>query len=257
MSNFKVYRAVISLGKETDTLDNYGRTVREEKVEEYSDNRIRDILKKYTGRISQTPPAFSAIHYKGERLYRKVLRGEVPHIAPREVEIKTFRLLKNKMGEITFEVCASKATYIRSLARDIANSLGTCGHLAKLRRLEIGPFSVKEAFNLNEIVDWSPVIPLETALEYLPRVMVNQEEAKMILNGIPLGKIFNIKNSLEKHYSQNHVSQDFGLRDRSPGYYDSEGYIRMLWGSRLIAIIEKGETLKYFKVFRNYEVVHS
>jgi tRNA pseudouridine55 synthase len=234
MINDKLYRAIISLGKETDTLDRYGRVVKEEKVEEYSENRVRTVLERYTGRISQIPPAYSAIHHKGERLYKKALRGDVPHITPREVEIKTLRLLKNEIGEVTIEVCASKGTYIRSLARDIANSLGTCGHLASLRRLEIGPFSVNEALRLEEIVDRSQVMPLGKALEYLPQVAVNQEEAKKILNGFPPETVFDGAQTPEDTV-----------------------FFRVLWGKRLIAIIEKGTSLKYFKVFGNYEVVHS
>ncbi|UCB45489.1 MAG: tRNA pseudouridine(55) synthase TruB [Spirochaetota bacterium] len=235
MSNFKIYQAVLSLGKETDTLDSHGRIVREERVEEYSDTRIIDILQRYTGKIYQTPPAFSAIHYKGERLYKKALRGEVSDIAPREVEVKTLKLLKNKRGEITFEACTSKGTYIRSLARDIANALGTCGHLSTLRRLEIGPFSVKEAVKLGEVFNWSRVISLGTALGYLPHVMVSQEEADLILNGTPPGKIFSEKGNL----------------------FTDNSYIRVLFEKRLIAIVEIGNPLKYFKVFRNLEVVHS
>jgi tRNA pseudouridine55 synthase len=247
MDYHKLYRAIISFGRETDTLDSHGRVVREEKVEQYSDARIRDVLERYTGKIYQTPPAFSAIHHDGERLYKKALRGDVPHIAPREVEIKTLTLLNNEMGQITIEVFASKGTYIRSLARDIANSLGTCGHLAMLRRLEIGPFSVKEAFSLSDIADWSPVIPLDRALKYLPRIMVNQKEAKMILNGIPPARVFDVrKMSVHKSTMQNGPFSQF-----------AQDYCRVLCGKRLIAIIEKGKILKYFKVFRNYEVAHN
>lgn len=234
MNHFKRYRATILLGIETDTLDRYGKVVKTAKVNRYSNDKINRVLKGFTGKIKQRPPAFSAIHQNGERLYKRALKGEKLDPKPRDIEIRELVLLENKENKITIEVFASKGTYIRSLARDIAFSLGTCGHLAQLRRLEVGPFSVQGAVKMDEVSDYTCLIPLNEALNYIPLIEVTGEEALMVQNGVPPEKIF-----LEKKL--------LSLEER---------YFRLVFHAKLIAIIEKGHTLRYYKVFKDLEVVH-
>lgn len=235
MSAFKRYRAELLLGKETDTLDRYGKTVKTSRVYEYGDDDVNFVLKKFLGKTKQVPPYFSAIHKDGKRLYKRALDGENITIEPREIEIKEISLLKNRKDRMTFEVLASKGTYIRSLGRDIARELDTCGYLINLRRLESGFFSVGNAVKLDEINEGTAVIPLNKALNHIPQINVAPDMASMIFNGVSLNRIF--------------PEDEWNVL--------VYGYYRVTLGSRLIAIIEKREYPRYFRVFKDPEGVHN
>jgi tRNA pseudouridine55 synthase len=232
MSNSKRYRATIQLGTETDTLDRYGRITKKKEVGTLSASGIERVLEGFQGEILQIPPLFSAIHHNGERLYKKALKGERPDVKPRRVVIEELGLAEHGETRLTIEVLASKGTYVRSLGRDIAEALGTCGYLSSLRRLEIGPFSVEDAVKLDETAGGITVTPLGEAFGYLPGMEVGDREASMILNGVPPVRVFS---SWE---------EDTG----------SARFFRVLFQNRLIAIIEKGDSLRYFKVFKDLEV---
>ena len=235
MSAFKRYIATLLLGMETDTLDRYGKTVKTSSVFEYSDEDVNSVLKKFQGKTKQVPPYFSAIHKDGKRLYKRALEGENITIEPREIEIKEISLLENRKDKITFEVLASKGTYIRSLGRDIAHELDTCGYLINLRRKESGFFSVGDAFKLEEINKETSVIPLQKALNHIPQINVTPDMASMIFNGVSLNRIF----------------PEDKWNPLVCGYY------RVTLGSKLIAIIEKREYPRYFRVFKDPEGVHN
>lgn len=234
MSNPKRYRATVQLGAETDTLDRYGNITKRKKVGAVSTSEIERVLKRYTGEILQRPPLFSAIHHNGERLYRKALKGEKPPVNPRKVIINELKLIDRGSTELTIEVYASKGTYVRSLARDIAYDLGTCGYLSALRRIEVGPFSLSDAVQLSDVSGSGAIIPLANALEYLPWVEVEDEQALMVLNGVPVRKVLTS------------VDIRFG----------SERFFRVISHKRLLAIIEKSDSIRYFRVFKDFEVVY-
>ncbi len=229
MSKSKRYRATLLLGMETDTLDSYGRVIKREPVDGFSDEKIEQIFSSYLGNTKQVPPIFSAIHKDGKRLYRRALNGEDISVDSRDIEINELRLLKNERNSISFEVIASKGTYIRSLGRDIARSLGTCGHITDLRRLEIGTFSVERALKLKEIRENTGVISINDALEDLDFVNVDYERMIKISNGFPLEKIF-FKEELETL---------------------NQGFYRVIFNNTLITIIEKKDSVRYFKVFKD------
>ena len=228
MGKFKRYRATVLFGTETDTLDRYGKIIKKETVHGFSDREINNVLMGFLGKTKQVPPYFSAIHKDGKRLYKRALSGEKISIDPREIEIKELNLLKNEKQSITFEVLASKGTYIRSLGLDIAHSLGTFGHLTCLRRLAIGYFSVANAVKIAEIREDTDVIPMNEALADIPHIRVDSEKAYKVYNGVLPIKIFTEK-----------VWQSLDA-----------GYYRVVFEDKLIALIEKREKLSYFKVFR-------
>jgi len=229
MNNYKRYRAKILFGVETDTLDRYGQIVKTDEVNGFIDEEIEKTLKGFIGKINQIPPSFSAIHQNGVRLYKRAIKGEKFYIKPRVIEIKEISLLQNNGKLITIDVLASKGTYIRSLARDIANQLNTCGHLVELRRLSIGPFSVDKALKLEEIDADTNLIPISKALDYFPRLDVDNNKANMIFNGIALERVFN----------QAMIGEN------------NNKYFNIMFNDKLIAIIEKGERIRYFKVFKD------
>jgi tRNA pseudouridine55 synthase len=228
MGQFKKYRATIRFGIQTDTLDRYGHVVETGPLCFFSEKEIRDVLTKLTGRITQIPPVYSALHQNGKRLYRRALNGERVEVNPREVEIRDITLIHQMQGGIVVEVDASKGTYIRSLARDIASQLGTCGYVGELRRISIGSFSVDDAFRVDEIDQNAQLIPLHRALDHIPQLHIERECIPMIYNGVPVCQV--LKKSIN-----------------SP----LEGsYLRLVHREHLLAIVKLGKTPTYFKVFR-------
>jgi len=232
MAKFKRYMATLRLGLETDTLDEYGRLTTQRPFQSISDTKIREVLNGFLGTSRQIPPAFSAIHIDGKRSYKRALKGENLHLSSREIEIKEISLVETGAESISFEALVSKGTYIRSLGRDIARALGTCGYLTDLRRLEIGKFSVDDAHSIGELGERVPIISMIDALSEFPAVTTDREGTRKIYNGVPLGKI---------------LSED-DLKGMP------NGFLRVVSGGHLIALVEKGETLRYFRVFKHENV---
>jgi len=144
MGHDKRYRATIRLGIRTDTDDAEGRILSERPVE-VSREAFEEALRAFTGEILQIPPAFAAIKQGGERLYAKARRGEPVTPPPRRVRIDALHLVEWNPPWATVEVACSAGTYIRALARDIGERLGCGAHLAELRRLASGPFTLDDA----------------------------------------------------------------------------------------------------------------
>ena len=137
----KRYIAEIGFGSETDTLDPTGRVVKTSDVIPTEDE-IKAVLPKFIGKQKQIPPVYSAVHVDGKRAYKEARKERDIEMPERDIEIKAISLLSVSGNRCIIDCTVSKGTYIRSLARDIALALGSCGHLENLRRLEIGPFSL-------------------------------------------------------------------------------------------------------------------
>ena len=106
---------------------------------------IRETAEKFTGKIQQKPPIYSAVKKNGKKLYEHARKGETVEIKPREVEIKEFEILSVNLPEVSFRVKVSKGTYIRSLAYDFGKALHSGAYLSELRRTKIGDFCVDKA----------------------------------------------------------------------------------------------------------------
>jgi tRNA pseudouridine55 synthase len=160
----KTYEATIALGVETDTLDADGRDVRlvpasdELRAALASSDPRRAVapmllaaLAAERARISQVPPAFSAIKQGGERAYARARRGEETTLAAREVHVRRLDLVacREEPASIDVAIEVGKGYYVRSLARDLADGLGTVGHLTFLRRTRSGGFLCEEALALD------------------------------------------------------------------------------------------------------------
>jgi tRNA pseudouridine55 synthase len=139
----KLYRGVVAFGSETDTLDPEGKIIAEAPLP--SRALLEKALSNFRGPIMQLPPAYSALHVGGKRAYEIALKGGMPDLKERRVEIYALELLSYDKGEARLEVRCSSGTYIRSLARDIALASGSRAHLSALERISIGPFEVGEA----------------------------------------------------------------------------------------------------------------
>jgi tRNA pseudouridine55 synthase len=180
----KVYEFSIGFGVETDTLDLEGREVASSDVRP-SPADIAAKLPRFTGQIEQVPPAYSALKVDGQRAYDLARAGEEVVLATRAV---TIHQLTHADGVFTAHV--SKGTYIRSLARDIAQALGTVGHVTMLRRTKAGPFTLESAISLDRLAELGQgraleetLLPLSTALDDIPALALNPDQAGLLRQG--------------------------------------------------------------------------
>lgn len=143
----KRYRAALSFGAETDTLDPEGQVVtsggRIPKREE-----VEAVLPSFIGPCLQVPPVYSAIHIGGKRAYQEARKGNDVVLEPRPVTIHSLSLVDFRDGVAIIDAHVGKGTYIRSLGRDIARALGTYGHLEALERYKVGPFGYSDVHGL-------------------------------------------------------------------------------------------------------------
>ena len=174
----KTYVATIALGSATSTDDAEGSVVATAPVPPFD---LDAALLRFTGDILQTPPAFSALKVAGQRAYALARRGEAVPLEARPVTIYELRVLSR--DPLTLEVMCSKGTYIRSLARDLAQALGTVGHLAHLVRTRVGPFSLESAAALDGLDVAQALLPPDAALPDAPAVRLSEEDAGRIVNG--------------------------------------------------------------------------
>ena len=145
----------------------------------------------FTGTIRQRPPAYSALKIAGRRAYALARAGKPAELTPRPVEIAELRLLAAiDRDHAEFEAAVSEGTYIRSLARDLAEALGTLGHIVELRRLAVGPFRESQAISLDSAVALGHnlaasehLLPIETALDDIPALALTAAEAARLRHG--------------------------------------------------------------------------
>lgn len=145
MKKDKVYSTSISLGIVTDTGDMEGKVIKECEYRHIKPCEIKKVLKMFEGEIEQIPPMFSALKYKGKKLYELARKGIEVERNPRKVIIKKIDFVAYKKGILKIEVACSSGTYIRTLAQDIGNKLGCGATVKELRRKKIGNFNVKKA----------------------------------------------------------------------------------------------------------------
>ncbi len=146
----KAYSGVILLNTETDTCDITGNIITKEE-KEFTKEDIIKVSKKFIGKISQTPPKFSAVKINGKRAYDLARKNIDFEIKEREVEVFKFDILGIEGDEISFYIECSKGTYIRSIARDFGKALGGVACLKALRRETVFPFFVKNAKKVDDI----------------------------------------------------------------------------------------------------------
>jgi tRNA pseudouridine55 synthase len=150
MSQEKEYTGTITLGATTPTYDLESEPQDFQPVEHISIQQLEQAAKLLTGPILQTPPIHSAIKKEGKRVYELARQGIDVKLDPRPVTIFEFEIVRAELPEVSFKVVCSTGTYIRSLADDFGKNLGCGGYLSSLRRTRIGPFSVNDAFGMQE-----------------------------------------------------------------------------------------------------------
>lgn len=150
----KEYTASMCLGETSTTGDPEG-TIEEIPKSKYqipNQEEIEKVLRKFTGKIQQTPPAYSAIKVDGQRAYKLARAGKEVKIEPRTITIYQLTITKYEFPELQILVSCSSGTYIRTLAEDIGNALGTGAYLTALKRTQIGGFELKNAQKITDLV---------------------------------------------------------------------------------------------------------
>ena len=186
----KKYEFDIEWGKSTDTEDSEG-TVIAKSTSRPSKNDIIKNLNGFVGNIDQIPPTYSAIKINGKRSYELARNNIKFDIKPRKVFIENF-VLSNYIStdKSRFIVDCSKGVYIRSLARDLAKSMGMDGHITYLKRLTVGSFLYKDAIllaDIEKLVDKAKLLdilmPLSFVLDDIPAIDIDKNKAKLLSMG--------------------------------------------------------------------------
>ena len=144
----KVYQATITLGATSSTGDPEGTITPQAGAVPPSMKHAQQVLQQLTGQILQRPPAFSALKINGQRAYKLARQGQAPVLEPRPVTIHSIELVEYSYPRLTIRTHVSSGTYIRSLAEDIGQALGTGAYCSSLRRLSIADWQVANAQRL-------------------------------------------------------------------------------------------------------------
>jgi tRNA pseudouridine55 synthase len=178
----KTYAATGRLGEETDTLDADGEIVRTAPVD-VSLAEVERACASLVGESMQKPPAYSAVKVGGRRLYEAARKGEVLDAPARPIRVDAFDVIAFDGRDLQVLITCSGGTYVRVLVGNVGRALGCGAHLVRLRRTSIGSFRVENAHPPGE----GTPEPLERAVEHLPRVRLDPEEAGAASHGRPLG----------------------------------------------------------------------
>jgi len=193
MDGRKEYRFTLRFGEARSTDDGEG-AVTATSEDRPSDQAIRAALPRFTGHVEQTPPAFSALKIGGQRAYDLARAGQTVDLKPRQVMIDRLELVSRPDADhADFVVGCGKGTYIRSLGRDLAQALGTVGHLSALRRTAVGPFREESAISLPKLEALGHIppllgvlVPVATALDDIPALALTGTQADRLRHGQPV-----------------------------------------------------------------------
>ena len=188
----KEYRAVIELGAETDTYDAMGEVTRAGDASEVTRDQTAEALSRFSGRIDQVPPMYSALKRQGKRLYELARAGIEVDRAPRAVVVYAIELADWSPPLATVHVTCGRGFYVRSLAHDLGVELGCGAHLKELVRTRSGPFLVDDALSIEEAEDvmaegdWGRLASPDVVLEKMRAVVVGMSVEEDIRHGRPL-----------------------------------------------------------------------
>jgi tRNA pseudouridine55 synthase len=225
MDGTKLYRFTLRFGEARDTDDADGQVIATSNARP-DDAAIRAALPAFRGEIMQVPPMFSAIKVAGERAYDMAREGRAPVLEARPARVDRFELIERPDADTAvFEVQSGKGVYMRSLARDLAASCGTVGHIAALRRMRVGPFTEDQAIPLDNLLrteDTPPaspdlLLPVATALADIPALALTEAEATGLSHGQAISLVT--------------------LMGRIPGTADPDGGLaRAMAGGRVVGL---------------------
>ena len=211
----KVYEFTVTFGSRTDTLDGAGTVVASGGTVP-SETALVTCLNEFTGPQMQVPPVFSALKVGGKRSYALARKGTPPDLQPRRIDVSRFTLLRynGTVGTAEFSVTCSGGTYVRALARDIAEKLGTLGYASAIRRVRCGIFDVSNAYLPDMVSGTTPPLLIPEEVFHADAGM---ELSEALFNAVRHGK-------------------DIPSDGVSP---EEERYVMAFYRKRLIAVLRK------------------
>ena len=150
----KEYEAEIMLGATTPSYDMEHPVNATYPYEHITEEAVREVLQGFVGEIAQRPPLFSACKVDGKRAYDLARKGSDMELAPKQIRIDSIELLSYELPRIRIRVVCGKGTYIRSLARDIGEALGSGAYLTALARTRIGEYKLADCINPETFSEW-------------------------------------------------------------------------------------------------------
>jgi len=184
MNETKEYRVKVKFGILTTTLDSEGEVIQEMPVPTLDREKLLSVLAQFQGEIEQVPPSFSAIKFEGKRLYEYAREGVFLVPKPRKVKIHKIDLLEIGDDYIVIDVECSSGTYMRSLARDIGQKLGSVAIVEDLTRLRVGDYRIENAVQIDDgekLIE--SIIPIHEGLPMKTSVFLNPSGSTMFMNG--------------------------------------------------------------------------
>ena len=201
LSDDKEYIAGMYLGKKSDTFDIQGK-VEETGLGKVELKKIEEIMPKFKGVITQVPPAFSAVHYNGKRLYELARKGNIPNDIPK----REINIYKNEIVDFDYDkqilklnIACSMGTYIRTIINDIGEFLGVGAVMFELTRVKSASMQIGKSIIIDENTTKADIkrnIILPQAIVTVPFFEISDEEYERVRNGNKIKNIYNIQNSV-------------------------------------------------------------
>jgi tRNA pseudouridine55 synthase len=190
MAGPKTYRFTVRWGEARSTDDAEGEVIAASRVRPHA-AAIEAVLPRFTGTILQRPPAYSAIKVEGKRAYALARADAAPVLESRPIKVDSLLFVRAPDADhAEFEAVVGKGTYVRSLARDLAEALGTVGFISALRRTAVGALAENRAVPLDKLAALGHraaasehLLPIATVLDDIPALAVTEAEAERLRRG--------------------------------------------------------------------------
>ena len=190
LNSTKRYQTTIYLGHSTTTGDTEGEVLLEKAVPVLSEEKIQQVLADFTGDLQQVPPMYSALKKDGRPLYELARQGIEIEREARPMTIDAIELLSFSENSLTLDITCSKGTYIRVLGEDIAQALGTYGHLTYLHRIRTGHFDLIPSYtieyleSLSELEREALLLPVFAPVDHFLKIQAPEGRAEYFSRGM-------------------------------------------------------------------------
>lgn len=233
----KTYEAHMLLGRETDTQDIWGSTVKESGVC-VTPEEVRTALLSFVGKYDQIPPMYSALKKDGKKLYELAREGKTVERQPRRVEIYGIDIIKDfdpSVNEAVFSVSCSKGTYIRTLIHDTGTRLGCGACMSALKRTRAAGFTLEDCVTLSGLQEAketgtldSLVIGAEKVFEGVPKLVVKEEADRLLKNGnkIFTDMLYNEEDGSELRFSETCMYRVYDSRGKFCAVYETTDLVK-------------------------------
>jgi tRNA pseudouridine55 synthase len=230
----KKYRATMRLGITTDTQDTQGSIIGEAPTGYKLPSRtaVEATLKSFLGEGEQMPPAYSAVKYKGKRLYDYARRGEAPPegaIKRRRIFVSEIELLRYDAADVEFELVCSGGLYVRTICNDVGDMLGCGGAMSALRRLKSGPYIIEDSVTVEELeraagegADALPLLPVDSAVAALAKVALSPDMIRRFVHGQSIGESADLNDAATQ---SDKAKDEGGLVAVYEGNMDSDAFV--------------------------------